>query len=414
MAERTWSGTYEFGAERILTPRTVEEAQELVASSSRIRSLGTRHSFNDIADSDGELITLIDIAPEIVVDGDTVTVTGGTRYGVLARELERHGRALHNMGSLPHISVAGATATGTHGSGVTNGSLSTAVRAIERIAPDGSLWTIRRGDPGFEGAVVALGALGVATRVTFDTQSSYRMRQDVYLDLPWSTALDELEAVMAGGYSVSLFHNWVGDTIESVWVKTRLDDGDDQRMPSSYFGAHPSPSKELSPAGGHDDNTTQQGGVPGPWLERLPHFRLDATPSNGDEIQSEFFVERGSARDALLALRAFGEDIAPALLITELRTVKADDLWLSGAYQRETLAIHFTWKNQPDAVAALVPRIQQALAPFDARPHWGKVFDQSFPVQQLYPRIDDFRALVLQHDPQRKFGNGYLERVVGV
>ena len=134
-----WGGNVHYRAAQIVAPETLEEAQQLVASSVKVRPLGTRHSFNRLPDTDGILIHLGSLPPDPVIDTDamTVTVGGATRYGVVARHLEDNGLALHNMGSLPHISVAGAVSTGTHGSGDGLGSLSSAVRGLQLIGPSG-------------------------------------------------------------------------------------------------------------------------------------------------------------------------------------------------------------------------------------------------------------------------------------
>jgi xylitol oxidase len=161
---------------------------------------------------------------------------------------------------------------------------------------------------------------------------------------------------------------------------------------------------------------TAQLGVPGRWLDRLPHFRRDAPPSNaGDELQSEYFVARHDAPSALRALRGLATSIAPVLLVSEVRSIAADELWLSGAYGRDTIALHFTWRNDPVGVAALLPTIEAALAPFDARPHWGKLSAAGGGTSiERYPRGADFRALVEAEDPEGRFTNPYLERVLGV
>jgi xylitol oxidase len=411
--ERTWAGTHTFSAEAIHDARSIDEVQDLVAGNSRVRALGTRHSFNDLADGPGILVSTTQIDPDFVLDetAGTVTLGGGTRYGVLAEWLESRGWALHNMGSLPHISVAGATATSTHGSGDRNGSLSTAVSALQFITASGEPLTVRRGDPGFDGMVVHLGAFGIVTRVTLDVEPTYLVRQDVYDDVPWHALLGDFDAISSAGYSVSVFMNWVGPTLRSVWVKSRLDagfDSDQYRIPDQLFGGRRDPQSKgvIDPV---DDNVTQQGGVAGPWSQRLPHFRLDRAPSNGDEIQTEYFVDRKDATAALSAIREFGGLIAPHLLITELRTVAADELWLSPAYHRDALGIHFTWMNRPDQVHALIPRIEAALAPFAPRPHWGKVTHVMDAAAQ-YERAADFRALAARLDPEGKFRNEYLER----
>ena len=410
-----WAGNYEFRAAEVRTPESVEQLQELVSASPRIRALGTRHSFNDLADSAGTLVSLVDREPEPRLDTErmTVSVAAGTRYGVLASWLNARGFALHNMGSLPHISVAGAVATGTHGSGNALGSLATAVSGLQLVTGEGHLLEVDRSHPQFEGMVVSLGALGIVTRVTLDIQPTFNVRQDVYTDLPWDVALANFETITSSAYSVSLFTDWQGDALQFAWFKTRLPAGESGSMPSTLFGAVAA-TTETSLAEG-ENNTTVQGGIPGPWSERLPHFRLDSTPSNGDELQTEYFVDRRTAPDALAAVRALGDSIAPHLLITELRTVAADDLWLSPATARQSLAIHFTWKNEPDAVARLVPQIQAALAPFDARPHWGKCNTMTATdIAPLYPKLPEFVALAERMDPEHRFRNAYLQRVLGL
>ena len=410
-----WAGNYEFRAAEVRTPESVEQLQELVSASPRIRALGTRHSFNDLADSAGTLVSLVDREPEPRLDTErmTVSVAAGTSYGVLASWLNARGFALHNMGSLPHISVAGAVATGTHGSGNTLGSLATAVSGLQLVTGEGHLLEVDRSHPQFEGMVVSLGALGIVTRVTLDIQPTFNVRQDVYTDLPWDVALANFETITSSAYSVSLFTDWQGDALQFAWFKTRLPAGESGSMPSTLFGAVAATTETSLAEGGN--NTTVQGGIPGPWSERLPHFRLDSTPSNGDELQTEYFVDRRTAPDALAAVRALGDSIAPHLLITELRTVAADDLWLSPATARQSLALHFTWKNEPDAVARLAPQIQAALAPFDARPHWGKWNTMTATdIAPLYPKLPEFVALAERMDPEHRFRNAYLQRVLGL
>lgn len=409
MAELNWAGTHEFAASFVHNPTTIEDAQAIVARTERIRPLGTRHSFNDIADG-VELLSLVGVDPELSTDGSTVTVTGGTKYAVVASWLQERGLALHNMGSLPHISIAGATSTATHGSGTTLGNLSTGIRALEFIAPSGELQTISQGDPDFAGAAVALGVLGPISRVTLAVEPSYLVRQDTYRELSWDALLSDVGAIFHAGYSVSIFTDWVSD-VSDLWVKTRMDAG--TSVLDDLYGAR----RETSQRNVLDgvDNMTVQGGVPGPWSERLPHFRIDATPSNGDEIQTEYLVAMDDAAEALAAVRALGDQIAPALLISELRTVAGDELWLSTAYGRDSLCIHFTWKNLPTEVNAVIPHIEAALAPFAARPHWGKVNGVDLAtIESLYERLPDFRALAGRRDPGRKFGNEYVHLRLGV
>ena len=408
----TWAGTHTFGAAELVEAASIEDVQDAVAGDGPVRALGTRHSFNDLADSTGRLITVTGIPADPLLDAEarTVTLGAGTRYGVAAAWLEQQGWALHNMGSLPHISIGGAIATGTHGSGVTNGCLSDAVAALEYVDARGERVTVRRGDEGFEGLVVGLGASGVTVRVTLDVQPTYLVRQDVYRGLPWEVVLEDLRGVMASGYSVSLFTMWDEPTIQQAWRKTRIGVGEEPE--AAWRGARFETAAEAGLVDVPPDNLTIKGGMPGPWLERLPHFRLDSTPSNGDEIQTEYFVALDDGADALRAVRELGADIAPHLLITELRTVAADSLWLSGAYGRDTLAIHFTWRNAPAAVAALTPRIEAALAPFGARPHWGKVNTMTADaVAVVTPRLADARAQFDTLDPTGRFANDHLRRL---
>ena len=413
MTLTNWAGNYTYRAADIHHPRTVEELQEIVARSPRIRALGTRHCFNDIADDPAALVALdgLEGAPEIDEAARTVTVTGGTRYGTLAQHLHPAGWAVHNLASLPHISVAGAVATATHGSGDRSPNLAAAVRALELVGPDGALRTVRRGDDDFAGSVVALGALGVATRVTLDIEPTYDVAQEVHLDLPWSAALEHLDQITGSADSVSLFTDWTGDTIQQVWRKTRVTP--DYALRTDFFGTTPADGPRHPLPGIDPVNCTAQLGEPGPWHDRLPHFRMDFTPSNGDELQSEFLVPRAHAVAAMEAMRTLADRIAPLLQVTEVRTIAGDDLWLSTAEGGDRVGLHFTWLPRQPEVEALLPTIEAALAPFDARPHWGKVFiDADRDLARLYPRWADFRSLVARTDPDGVFRNAYLDRHV--
>lgn len=403
-----WAGYHEYRATTLHRPTSLEQLQEVVAKARKIRALGSRHSFNDLADS-AELVTLEGMPAAIAIDAEseTVSFSAGLRYGDLGVVLQQAGWALRNLASLPHISVAGAVATGTHGSGDQNGTLSRAVSGLVLVTASGAVRTISPADPEFDGSVVSLGALGVVHRITLDIEPTFQVRQDVYTGLSWAKLLENYDKVTSRAYSVSIFTNWAGDDVGGVWLKSRLGES---KPPQDLFGAKPMvvpvhPLPDQPPT-----SMTEQRGIPGPWIDRLPHFKLDFTPSNGDELQTEYIVPRRHAVDAISAVRALAERITPHLHITELRSMAADSLWLSGAYETDAVAIHFTWKKDPDAVLPLLPVIEEALAPFDARPHWGKLF-HSVP-RQLYPRLGDFVALAQELDPEGKFRNEYLERNV--
>jgi xylitol oxidase len=395
---RNWAGNYEYRARTVHRPSTMEELREIVSRAHRIRALGSRHSFSDIGDSD-ELVTLDALPNEIEVGDGTVTVPAHLRYGDVAERLKPEGLALHNLGSLPHISVAGAIATATHGSGTPN--LATAVAALELVTSSGELVTARRGDPDFDGVVVSLGALGVVTRVTLDVEPAYEIRQRVFEGLPWEAVPDAFGA----GYSVSVFTLW-NETADQVWVKSRGE------PPAELPGAQPAQA-DLHPLGLDPVHATRQLGVPGAWSDRLPHFRMEFTPSAGEEIQSEYLVPREHAVAAIDAVRGLGEALRPALQVAEIRTIDADSLWLSPQYGQDTLGFHFTWKREPELVGRLAGALEVALAPFAPRPHWGKVcLAGSATIADRYERLPDFVRLTERLDPRGAFRNDWLERHV--
>jgi alditol oxidase len=414
VTEVNWAGTHAYRATRIHRPSTVEELQEIVARAPRIRVLGSRHSFSDVADS-AELVSLEGLPADIVVDRDrmTVSVGAGVRYGELAEALNAEGLALHNLASLPHISVAGAIATATHGSGDGNGNLATAVCGLQLVTSDGELIDVARGDQDFEGVVVSLGALGAVVRVMLDVEPSYEIRQRVFERLEWDALLEHFDAIAATGYSVSVFSRW-GKAVEQVWVKSRVADGPEE-VRDELFGAVAA-TVDRHPIIGLDPvNCTPQLGVAGLWSDRLPHFRMGFTPSKGDEIQSEFFVARGRAVAAIEAMRGLGDQLEPLLLVSEIRTMAADRLWMSPQCRQATAALHFTWKREPEAVRRAVAQVEAALRPLGARPHWGKVFvARAADTAPLYERLGDFVALMERLDPRGAFRNAWLEeRVLG-
>ncbi len=408
-----WAGNHTYQAARLHQPTTLDELRSIVAAAPKIHALGSRHCFNDIADS-AELVTLDRLDQPIDIDrtASTVTVGGGIRYGNLAQALEREGLALHTMASLPHISVAGAIATATHGSGDAHGNLSTAVAALELVTSDGDLVTTSRGDDDFAGTVVSLGALGVAARVTLDVEPTYQMRQQVFDHLAWDVLYDRFDDVMSAADSVSLFTDY-GETVDQVWVKSRVDPDIPVRLPESFMGAMAAPAPLHPVRRLSAESCTEQLGVTGSWADRLPHFRMESVPASGDEIQAEYMIPRELAVPALSVLREIAPQIQPHLHVSEVRTVAADDLWLSTAYQMDTVCIHFSWKSDPAAVERMLPLVEQALAPFEPRPHWGKVFrlDASH-LDNRYERLLPFRRLAEKLDPRGAFRNNFLDRYV--
>ena len=419
--ETNWSANYGYRA-GITRPRSVVEVQQLVRTATDaapVRALGTRHTFNDVADpgASGTLIDLAELPARIAVDAErrVATVSAGLRYGDVAVALEEQGWAVHNLASLPHISVAGAIATATHGSGSGNRNLAAAVAGLTFIDGTGELVTLRRGDEDFDGAVVSFGSLGIVIEVELDVVPSFRIAQTIYLGLPYERVSEALDLA----YSVSVFTDWSPAATNQLWVKALPEDAPAEASVRA-LGATPALHK-LHPIASVDAAaTTAQFGKSGPWHERLPHFRLDFQPSAGEEIQSEFLLPRRHAQAAIAALVAESATITPLILTSEIRAIAADALWLSTAYSAGddewadgAVAFHFTWQRDQAAVEAVTSAVERALAPFGARPHWGKVYTDAARIPGLYPRFADFRALVGKYDPRGVFRNDYT-RALGL
>jgi alditol oxidase len=415
--QTNWAGNTRYSAARWHWPETVEQVQAIVRDSRKLRVLGSRHSFNTIADTPEDIVSLDRMSEMATVDPErqTVTVNAGLRYGRLGQLLEHEGYALHNMASLPHISIAGACATATHGSGDRNGNLATAVRALELITADGERVAVSREQhpDRFDGAVVGLGALGVVTQLTLDISPSFAMRQDVFENLPLAQLAERFDEITGSAYSVSLFTDWRGANFNQVWLKRRLADEPDYKAEAQFFGATPA-TRRLHPIGELSaESCTEQLGRRGPWHERLPHFRVDFTPSAGEELQAEYFLPRANALAGMRAIFQLQPQLSRLLMISEIRTIAADGLWMSPCYQQDCVALHFTWQQDWPAVRQLLPVIEAQLAPLGARPHWGKLF--TLPpalVQAGYPRLPDFQQLLGDYDPGGKFRNAFVDRYI--
>ena len=410
---KNWAGNLEYSTDRLTSIDSLEQVRDFVKKTSKVKVLGTRHCFNNIADSTDNLLSLKSMDKVVALDPETRTVTieAGMTYGQLCPYLNSKGFALHNLASLPHISIAGACSTATHGSGDKNGNLATAVSGLEMVTAAGEVVKLSRQADGetFRGAVVGLGALGVITKVTLDIQPTFMMRQYVYENLPLAQLKNNFETIVSSAYSVSLFTDWQKERVNELWIKSRTEEGQAFQANPEFFGAKLA-TKNLHPiAELSAENCTEQMGVPGPWYERLPHFRIGFTPSAGKELQSEYFVPRHHAVEAILAVQRLRDQVSPYLMISEIRTIAADDLWLSPCYKQPCVTIHFTWKQDWPAVRKLLPVIEKELAPFNARPHWGKLF--TIPPARLafiYEKLPEFIQLSRKYDPQGKFRNEFL------
>ena len=417
---QNWARNITFGTDRVHHPGSVDELRSTIAGTPRARVVGTAHCFNDLVDTDAHLISLERLDRVLAIDTDaaTVTVEGGIRYHQLCTQLHTAGWALPNLPSIPHFSVVGACATGTHGSGDGNAELAAAVTSVELITAGGDFLTLQRSDPDFGAAVVSLGALGAVSRLTLDIEPSYRMAQELHLDTPLDLAIEELDSIMGSAYSVSWFLDWRTPVVNQIWRKHRLDtvehtppSTDDQILGGRRATA------QLSPRGPEGAEAfTRQGMRQGPWLDVLPHVRIEAAAAPGAELQTEYFVSRADGPAALAALAELGPVMSPVMRMSEIRTVAADQRgpqWLS-PFDEDRLALHLSWITDWPAVRSVLPLVEEALAPFQPRPHWGKLYElDPATIRRRYPHFEHFRAVADRLDPTGRFRNPHLDRLLG-
>ncbi len=410
-----WSGTYTYRAASVARPESISDLAALIRAASRIRPLGTRHAFNDVADVDGWQVNVAALTSWIEIDASarTATVNAGLSYAEIAPVLHAAGFGLPALASLPHLSVAGACATASHGSGHGIGNLATQVSALEFVDGTGTVRTLSRaGDPDtFPGAVVSLGALGAVTSMTLDLVPTYDVAQTVRLSLPAAVFVDRFAEITGAAYSVSCFTRWI-DIVDQVWCKVRVGD----RPPDeTLFTEAPPADVDVHPVpGGSPADCTPQRGVPGPWHERLPHFAAGRTPSFGDEIQSEFFVDASAAPpprspcsgSAAGSLRpCASRRCAPSPRTTSGSAPPAAATWSAsisrGSATSRWCCRRWSWSKR-------------TLEPFAPVPHWGKVFTaRTAPQDTDDPRfamLGAFAALADRYDPDRRFVNDFLVR----
>ena len=420
---QNWAGNFAFTATRLHRPTSIGEVQRVVAASQKIRAIGARHSFNGIADSPADQIDLSGIDPDIMIDQQrmTVTVGAGISYGDLSLFLQQQGLALHNLASLPQVTVAGAIATATHGSGDGNKALSSAVAGLELVVSDGSLQRIEWGDADFEAMVVSLGAFGIVTRVKLAIEPTFDIRQDAFVDMPWDELLAKFDAISSAAYSFSIFTKWSGSTVSRIWLKTRMGAARPSEFDIETLGSNLGSNLGLKPGVPYSVPATVENplallnpfGVPGPWSDRLTHTRREIAPVPADQIQSEYLIARPQLGKAVAIIRSMAETVDALLYATEIRTIAADEFWLSPAYRQDTIGLHFTWKKEADAVDAVTKELEAALIPLGAKPHGGKLIHaEAATLAPLYPRMADFRSRARGRDPEGKFRNAYLEKHV--
>ncbi len=409
MTKQNWSRNIDFNDREFLQPVSLDELQELIRSHRKVRTRGTAHCFNEIANTSSYAINLAKMPKmiEVKADSNSVTVAAGLTYGEIAPVLHKQGWALNNLASLPHISIGGSISTGTHGSGIKNQNLANQVLSIDMVTADGGLRHIDRSHPAFNAVIIGLGLGGIVYQYELKIEPTFEIRQVIYPEIPLDVLQRNFDQIMGTAYSVSYFTDWSRAQVGNLWCKFR----DNEEIPESVGGSGKA-DKKYHPIPAVDPVAcTEQLGVAGEWHQRLPHFRLEFTPSVGEEIQSEFFLDRKDAAAAIEALSKLGDQIFPLLWITELRTIAADELWLSGAYQRDSIAIHFTWKKD-DAIYPVIEKVEAALHPFSYRPHWGKAFtaDAKY-LSSVYPKMSEFKALTQALDPTGKFENTFTRRI---
>ncbi|WP_208588765.1 FAD-binding protein [Gracilibacillus suaedae] len=415
--QKNWAGNYTYSAANWHEPESVNQLQQLVRQCDKLRVVGSRHSFNGIADSSENMVSLQKMNKIIALDqaNQTVTVEGGIIYSDLSRFLQDNGFALENMASLPHISVVGACATATHGSGDQNSCLSDSVHAMEVVTADGELAQFSREDneEQLKGAVVGLGGIGIVTKMTLDIIPAFQISQYVFEQLPLAQLEHHFDDIFSSAYSVSLFTNWQSDTINQVWLKQLHTEVNEPQSYTDLYGAKPATDHCHPIAGIEAINCTEQMGIPGPWYDRLPHFRIDFTPSSGDELQSEYIIPRQYAYKALTEINKIRKQIAPLLHVCEIRSIAKDELWMSPCYQQDSIGIHLTWKDDWESVQKVLPQIEEKLTPYHARPHWGKLFTMTKEqVQPLYEKLPDFQQLLEHYDPKGKFRNDFINTYI--
>lgn len=422
-ARRTnWAGNLTFDPADFAAPTSADELAVVVGAASaagrHVNCLGTGHCFSDLGATDGLLVSTLgldDIGP---LDGDvelghgTVWVGAGVRIADLCSWLAARGAALHNLPSLPHITIGGAIATATHGSGDANGNLSSAVVALDLVTADGKTRRFDRdgeGDPRLDGVVVSLGALGVVARLQMRVRPAFDIEQRVWTGIPFDVAAAAVDEVLGAAYSVSLFTRWRGE-IDQLWVKSLV--AHEPALDPAALGAVAA-AVAMHPVDGDAASCTEQLGAPGPSTDRLTHFRFGFVPSAGAELQSELFVARQHATEAMVALADVADGFADAVLVSEIRSVAADDLWLSTASGADVVGLHFTWRPDVTVVERALAVVESALAPFAPRPHWGKLtgFTAS-DIRPRYARMTEFDELRAELDPDGTFANPAVERLL--
>jgi L-gulonolactone oxidase len=415
-----WSGSQRCTPARTVTPRTREElARAIVDGPGPVRVRGAGHSFNGGAMTDGTLISLD--AMNRVLDTDPATgrvrVEGGIRLRALSRELHARGLAMENLGDIDAQSIAGAIATGTHGTGLKYPVLSGQVEAVELALADGTERTIDGGDE-LRAARVSLGALGVVAAVTLRCVPAFRLRnidrpeplEDVLADLQRrAETLDHFEfwAFPHADIALTRTHE-VTDAPSTPRSRVReyasdvLMDNHAFRLVNEIARRYPRAIPRLNRFASRAASRRERVG---------PSYAIFASERRVRFEEMEYAVPRERVVEALRTTKAILER-HPVSFPIELRFVAGDDTLLSPAYGRESayIAVH-VFKGMP--FERPFREVEEAMSAFDGRPAWGKrSYLSAAELAPRYPRWDDFLAIRARLDPERRFANAWLRHVL--
>ena len=393
-----WVGNQSFTPAFAAAPRDVEEVASLVRQAAErgvcVRVAGAGHSFTPVVETDGLLLDLSALRGVLDADAERkrATALAGTRIHDFYEPLWEAGLALRNQGDIDTQQIAGAVATATHGSGTRYTSLSGVVRGVQLVSATGEVRNIGDDEPDLlRAAQVAVGMLGVITRLELDVTDTYRLREQIGLR-PWDDVMEHWDQLVSQHRHFGFF--WLPSEQSAALYKLERHG---QRMTDQcYVKVY----DEIGPDVPDDDT---EGHRVDRWYRIFPMV----FDPNFDELEYYVALERGP--QALHAVRELMLTRLPdSVYPLEVRTVGADDAFLSPQYQTATTSISVSGKPGTDYWDYL-RSIDALLAEFDARVHWGKLhFLTPERLQALYPRADDFIALRRELDPEGIFLNDHL------
>jgi FAD-linked oxidoreductase len=437
---QNWAGNVSASPHRFAVPGSAEdvaaEVRRAAEDGLRVRMTGTGHSFTPAAASDGVLLRptgLTAIRSVDAADG-TVTVEAGCPLHVLNAELLAHGLSLANMGDIQVQTAAGATQTGTHGTGRDVGGMAAQIAGLELVLADGSILTCSAGFPTggltlpggagaslFDAARVGLGALGIVTAVTFNVVPAFLL-QAREEPMSWSRVITELDELTADNEHFEFY--WFPHTESCLTKRNNRTDGpasplprwryllDDEFLSNTLFGVTCRLGRRM-PAAIPVVNSVAARAL-GARTYTDAAYKVFTSPRRVRFKEEEYAVPRAALSDVLSEVKSLIQrrDWRISFPI-EVRVTPADDLWLSTAYKRDSayIAIHVFRTSPHEEYFREVEAIMTAVG---GRPHWGKMHTRDADyLAGVYPRFGDFTAIRDALDPDRRFGNDYLAQVLG-